>query len=87
MNLSRLVLSVIAGVTVLGASAFGQSRTIIIDAGHGGYDRGGVPNPWLSTEVRPLGLTAGERADLVELMHALSGTIDLELRRAPTRPR
>ena len=32
------------------------------------YDKGGNPNPWLDGGMRPLGLTAEERADLVELM-------------------
>jgi cytochrome c peroxidase len=32
------------------------------------YDRGGNPNPFLDGGIRPLGLTATEKADLVELM-------------------
>ena len=32
------------------------------------YDKGGNPNPWLDGGMRPLGLTATERADLVELL-------------------
>jgi cytochrome c peroxidase len=32
------------------------------------YDRGGDPNPYLDGGMRPLGLTAAEKADLVELM-------------------
>jgi cytochrome c peroxidase len=32
------------------------------------YDRGGNPNPWLDGTMRPLSLTAQEKADLVELM-------------------
>jgi cytochrome c peroxidase len=32
------------------------------------YDRGGNPNPWLDGTMRPLSLTAREKADLVELM-------------------
>jgi cytochrome c peroxidase len=32
------------------------------------YDRGSVKNPWLSSDMKPLGLTAQERADLVEFM-------------------
>src|SRR5256714_15359824 len=54
MNLSRLILSAIAGVTILGASAFGQSRTIVIDARHGGYDRGGVPGQRISEKDKTL---------------------------------
>ena len=54
MNLSRLILSAVAGVTILGASAFGQSRTIVIDAGHGGFDRGGVPGQRISEKDKTL---------------------------------
>jgi N-acetylmuramoyl-L-alanine amidase len=43
MNRSRSIFfSAFAGLVALAASAFGQ-RTIVIDAGHGGFDRGGVP--------------------------------------------
>jgi cytochrome c peroxidase len=51
------------------------------------YDRGGVKNPWLSADMKPLGLTAQERADLVEFMKALSGEIDPEVGRPPVLPR
>ena len=50
------------------------------------YDRGGVPNPWLSSDVRPLGLTAGERADLVGFLQALTGQIDPSVGRPPALP-
>jgi len=50
------------------------------------YDRGGTPNPWLSGDIRPLGLTAQERADLVEFMHALNGEIAVGVSRAPALP-
>src|SRR3954452_16461503 len=53
MNLSRFILSAVAG-TALAASAFGQSRTIVIDAGHGGYDRGGVPGQRISEKDKTL---------------------------------
>src|SRR3954468_901321 len=53
MNLSRFILSAVAGVT-LAASAFGQSRTIVIDAGHGGFDRGGVPGQRISEKDKTL---------------------------------
>ena len=39
------------------------------------YDRGGVPNPWLSKEMRPLNLTAQDKADLVAFMEALTGEV------------
>ena len=54
MNLSRLILSAVAGMTILSTSAFGQSRTIVIDAGHGGYDRGGVPGQRISEKDKTL---------------------------------
>ena len=37
------------------------------------YNRGGRPNPSLDTFVRPLGLTDGERADLIVFLRSLSG--------------
>jgi len=37
------------------------------------YNRGGVKNAWLSNDVQPLGLTATERADLVEFLKARTG--------------
>ncbi len=37
------------------------------------YDRGGTPNPWLSTRVRRLDLTDAEVQALVRFMEALSG--------------
>lgn len=51
------------------------------------YDRGGVKNPWLSSDMKPLGLTAQERADLVEFMRALTGRIDPEVSRSPDLPK
>ena len=39
---------------MLAASAFGQSRTVVIDAGHGGYDRGGVPGQRISEKDKTL---------------------------------
>ena len=51
------------------------------------YDRGGVKNPWLSTDMKPLGLTAQERADLIEFMKALTGRIDPDVSRPPVLPK
>jgi cytochrome c peroxidase len=51
------------------------------------YDRGGVKNPWLSSDMKPLGLTAQEQADLVEFMKALTGRIDSEVSRPPDLPK
>jgi cytochrome c peroxidase len=50
------------------------------------YDRGGTPNPWLSSDVRPLGLTAQERSD-VEFMRALTGEVAADVSRPPMLPR
>ena len=54
MNFSRLILSTFAGLAALAAPAFGQSRTIVIDAGHGGHDRGGVPGQRISEKDKCL---------------------------------
>jgi N-acetylmuramoyl-L-alanine amidase len=48
------LLAVIAGLFALSSVAFGQSRTIIIDAGHGGFDRGGVPGQRISEKDKTL---------------------------------
>ena len=48
------------------------------------YDRGGKPNKWLSKEIRPLNLTAQERADLVAFLESLTG--DVAGRERPTLP-
>jgi cytochrome c peroxidase len=48
------------------------------------YDKGGHPNPHLSDKIKPLNLTAGERADLVEFMKACTGpTPPVETDRLP----
>jgi len=39
------------------------------------YNRGGVPNQWLSKEIRALNLTEQEKKDLVAFMEALSGQV------------
>jgi cytochrome c peroxidase len=50
------------------------------------YDRGGIKNPWLSSDVRPLGLSPTEQADLVEFLRALTGAIDPDVGRPPVLP-
>ncbi len=42
------------------------------------YDRGGNQNPWLSREMKPLGLSAAEKADLIAFLEALGshGPVD-----------
>ncbi len=48
------------------------------------YDKGGHPNPHLSEKIRPLRLTAEEKADLVEFMKACTGpTPTVETSRLP----
>jgi len=48
------------------------------------YDKGGHPNPSLSDKIRPLKLTAQEKADLVEFMKACTGpTPTVEVSRLP----
>ena len=42
MNRHHLIPAVVVGFMSLTSLAFGQ-RTVVIDAGHGGHDRGGVP--------------------------------------------
>jgi N-acetylmuramoyl-L-alanine amidase len=55
MNRLRFTfISGFAGLLGLTASAFAQSRTIVIDAGHGGYDRGGVPGQRISEKDKTL---------------------------------
>jgi N-acetylmuramoyl-L-alanine amidase len=54
MNRYRLTFFAIASLLALTGSAFGQSRTIIIDPGHGGFDRGGVPGQRISEKDKCL---------------------------------
>ena len=55
MNQHRFALfSAFAGFIALASAAFGQSRTIVIDAGHGGYDRGGVPGQRIAEKDKTL---------------------------------
>jgi N-acetylmuramoyl-L-alanine amidase len=53
MNRSR-VFSALAGLLAFVAPAFGQSQTIVIDAGHGGFDRGGVPGQRITEKDKTL---------------------------------
>ena len=55
MNRSRsLFISAFAGILALAVSAFGQTRTVVIDPGHGGFDRGGVPGQRISEKDKCL---------------------------------
>jgi cytochrome c peroxidase len=40
------------------------------------YNRGGVPNKWLSEEMKPLGLSPSQVDDLVAFLHALTGEVN-----------
>jgi cytochrome c peroxidase len=48
----------------------GSFRTLADVVNH--YDRGGIPNPYLDTELHPLHLTAQEKRALVAFLRALS---------------
>lgn len=39
------------------------------------YVKGGIKNPQLSADMKPLNLTSSEKQDLVEFMHALTGEV------------
>jgi N-acetylmuramoyl-L-alanine amidase len=56
MNFHRLIpLAASAGFMALASLACGQARgTIVIDAGHGGFDRGGVPGQRISEKDKTL---------------------------------
>ena len=51
------------------------------------YNRGGVPNKWLSGEIKPLDLTAAEQADLVAFLEALTGEVPAEVTSPPVLPK
>lgn len=51
------------------------------------YNRGGVKNPQLSSDIKALGLSVQEQADLVEFLKALTGQIDAEVGRPPGLPK
>ena len=50
------------------------------------YNRGGTPNPWLSGELRPLGLSNDEQAELVAFLEALTGEVAAEVTTPPRLP-
>jgi len=51
------------------------------------YNRGGIPNQWLSGEIKPLGLSAAEQADLVAFLESLTGTVAAEVTTPPELPK
>lgn len=55
MNFRRLIpLAFLSSFLAVTPVAFGQSRTIVVDAGHGGHDRGGVPGQRISEKDKTL---------------------------------
>jgi cytochrome c peroxidase len=50
------------------------------------YDRGGTTNPWLTTAIQPLNLTAAEQADLIAFLEALTGQVAPEVTSPPKLP-
>jgi len=50
------------------------------------YDRGGESNPWLDAKMKPLGLTEGEKQDLLAFLRALTGEVPTWAKRAPRLP-
>ena len=55
MSLHRFIpAAAIASSMVLASLASGQLRTVVIDAGHGGFDRGGVPGQRIAEKDKTL---------------------------------
>ena len=50
------------------------------------YDRGGESNPWLDPKMKALGLTEGEKEDLLAFLRALTGEVPTWAKRAPRLP-
>jgi len=57
-----------------GAAAV-ATRPAPVPAPYDYYDRGGDPHPNLDSKMQKLGLTAGEKADLLAFLQALSGRV------------
>ena len=53
-RLHPIALAIFASFMALASFAFGQGRTIVLDAGHGGYDRGGVPGQRIAEKDKTL---------------------------------
>lgn len=50
------------------------------------YNRGGVPNSWLSPDIVPLNLTVEEREDLVAFLESLTGEVSPDVATPPRLP-
>ena len=53
-RLHPVTFAIFASFMALASFAFGQARTIVLDAGHGGYDRGGVPGQRIAEKDKTL---------------------------------
>jgi len=54
LNFTKTLALLCALLVLSGAEARGQARTIVIDAGHGGHDRGGVPRQRIGEKAMTL---------------------------------
>src|SRR6476659_4437444 len=79
MNRYRLTLLAFASLVALTGSAFGQSRTIIIDPGHGGHDRGGVPGQRISEKDKCLDVGLRLRSILMASCYRVIMTRDSDV--------
>jgi N-acetylmuramoyl-L-alanine amidase len=53
MNAFRRILAILSVVAALPGTAF-AAKTVVIDAGHGGHDRGGIPRQRLTEKIYTL---------------------------------
>jgi cytochrome c peroxidase len=50
------------------------------------YNRGGLPNPWLSPEIVPLNLSRAQQEDLLAFLESLTGQVSPDVSRPPVLP-
>ena len=50
------------------------------------YNRGGIPNPWLSPEIVPLNLSVEEQEELIALLESLTGEVSPDVATPPVLP-
>src|ERR1700681_4386631 len=81
MNLYRLILvTTIAGFMTIASLACGQSRsTVVIDAGHGGFDRGGVPGQRIAEKDKTLDVALRLRRILLADVYTVIMTRDRDV--------
>lgn len=51
------------------------------------YNKGGIKNRWLHQDIRPLNLSAHDKKDLVEFLHALNGEGWQQFKAPPSLPK